>query len=161
MDYEDLAAEAIERFVGSYQQGRIDNDSNPAGYLRRIGANLVIDRLRRKSVPTESIAMLTHDLPSSLRGNPEAITENHLVLVSAFRHLRNIGDPQAERVLAAILDIAGQGGNPGVREVADWAGLTRSTTHRAWRRAIDALRSAVDEQQSVASTAQPTTPGGK
>jgi DNA-directed RNA polymerase specialized sigma24 family protein len=128
-DPQDIAQEALTRFIRAAGAGRVDPDHSPAGYLLTIAMNLMRDDIKG-AIPT---AVLTEALPG-----PEADVDHVSRLLDRLASADSVrrglaraydkGDRMALDVVRAWLDLAHRLGEaPPSRAVAEEVGVSKST----------------------------------
>jgi DNA-directed RNA polymerase specialized sigma24 family protein len=133
LDAEDIADEAIARFLARVAGGAVDPAGSPAGYLLVIARNLAA-RHASESARLESDALSELPAPS-----PVPQVEDREQLRTAIDRLRRRGDHRAIRVLASWLDLADAGEVPTARKVGDYADMSAMSVLRALRRTNEVL----------------------
>jgi DNA-directed RNA polymerase specialized sigma24 family protein len=138
LDLDDIADEAITRFLIACIDGQVDVSRNPDAYLLRIARNAALDVLRsHREDPGE--------VPDFDDGRPlESFASiDRVDLINwLYCRLRAARDVDARKALAAARDLAESGEVPTVRSVARKTGLSPSSTYRAVLRIRVLLESA-------------------
>lgn len=143
VDVDDLADEAITRFLVACNEGQVDSRRNPDAYLLRIAKNAALGVLRDQR--EEDVGdVQDFDDPTVLDAFA-AITTTELI-DWLFTQLRAARDVESRRVLAAARDIAYAGSQPSVRSVAKRAEIPVTSTYRAVLRIRALLASAEVER---------------
>jgi DNA-directed RNA polymerase specialized sigma24 family protein len=135
-DPEDIAQEALRRFLTAVAAGRVDPDGSPAGYLMTIAMNVVRDSLRGKPNPVP-IA----DFSPAPEADVDQVTQLLDGLASADMVRKALarahadGDQMILEVVSTWLDFAAQlGSAPPSRAVAEEVGISKSTVANALAR---------------------------
>jgi DNA-directed RNA polymerase specialized sigma24 family protein len=135
VDAEDVADEAIVRFLARVATAQIDRDKSPAGYLVTITRNLA----RRLAVEEGAVELdRIEELPAA---PPVVAVEDAEQLQTVMRRLHRRGDTRAVRALVAWLDVAYAGEEPTLRAVATYADMSTMSILRALRRAREVAAS--------------------
>jgi DNA-directed RNA polymerase specialized sigma24 family protein len=128
-DPQDVAQEALARFVRAAGAGRVHPDHSPAGYLLTIAMNVVRDDIK-SAVPTVSLSEAFParetdiDHLSRLLDRLASADSVRRALALAYQN----GDRIALDVVRAWLDLAHQLGEaPSSRAVAEEVGVSKST----------------------------------
>ena len=138
---QDVAQDAIAKFLQAVGEGRVDPAGSPAGYLLRIAANLVRDSLRKGPVPDPYPDL---DLSYGRPGTDED-TDRLARLIDTLASAERVraaiaravvrGDTIAVEVVQAWLDQASVlGGEPPSRAVAEAVGVSKTTVANALQR---------------------------
>jgi DNA-directed RNA polymerase specialized sigma24 family protein len=132
-DAQDVASEALARFVQAIAQGRVTPARSPAGYLLTIAINVIRDRHRKTPLP---LPANDYVLESSAHNvdDVEAVAQL-LDGIASARQIRQAvaranaaGDTQAIAVIEVWLNLAARdAAAPTTREVAVEVGLGKST----------------------------------
>ena len=127
---QDIAQEAMTRFLRAVGAGRVDPDHSPAGYLLTIAMNVVRDDIRTATPPT---VVLTEGTPVPLT-DIDHVTQLLDRIASADSVRRGLERAYENRdrmvldVVRAWLDLAYQLGEaPSSRVVAEEVGVSKST----------------------------------
>ncbi|MEV5438201.1 sigma-70 family RNA polymerase sigma factor [Streptomyces sp. NPDC052682] len=139
---EDIAQEALERFIKAVRAGRVDPDRSPAGYLLTVAMNVARDKERGPdTTPFE-------DAVPVLGTEIDQVTRMLDALASASTVRRALArasnDQMVLDVVAAWLDLAHRNGRePTSREVAVMVGISKTTVANVLAR----FRSLLQEEQ--------------
>ena len=144
VDVDDVADEAITRFLVACIEGRVESGRNPDAYLLQIAKNTALGVLRHRREER-----LDEDRESDDPRMVDAFTAIAATdLVDwLFTQLRAARDIDARRALSAALDIASAGEVPSVRSVARRADMPPTTTYRALLR-IRALLASTEVERA-------------
>jgi hypothetical protein len=127
LDLDNVADEAITRFLVACIEGRVDEARNPDAYLLRIARNAAVDLLRvQREDPGE---VPDFDDPRPFDAFATVVSSD--LVEWLFCRLRSARDVEARRVLAAARDLAYAGDQPTIRSVAERSEITPSSTYRA------------------------------
>jgi DNA-directed RNA polymerase specialized sigma24 family protein len=145
-DPQDIAQEALVRFLRAAGAGRVDPDHSPAGYLLTIALNVMRDDTRA-AVPT---LVFDETLPTS-ETEIDHVTQLLDRLASAETVRRGLtrayerGDRMTLDVVRAWLDLAHRLGEaPSSRSVAEEVGVSKSTVANV----LDRFKGYLEQEQA-------------
>ncbi|GGQ65802.1 hypothetical protein [Couchioplanes azureus] len=133
-DIEDLASDAITRFLDAARRGLLSTDGNPTGYLLRIAMHNGFALVRKVGGTAEldGTAAALSDAEAAARLDRLATVD---VLRRAMRRARLDGDVTAVKVATYLLDhIQRTGEAPSNRTTGDALGLSHAGVGKALRR---------------------------
>lgn len=139
---EDVAQEAISRFVVAIGRRQVDATLSPAGYLLRTAANVIRDHGRRRTPPTDPLPDLevTYGRPGTERDADElSRLIDKLASAERVRRALAIAASRGETtVLAVIHEWLNQasvlGDAPPSRAVAEAVGVSKTSVANALQR---------------------------
>lgn len=146
-DPEDVAQEALERFLKAVNGGRVDPDHSPAGYLLTIAMNVARDAGRAPGAdPLEDMAPADGTQVDQVTRMLDAVASADAVRRALARaHAR--GDHTVLDVVSTWLDLAYQTGKePASREVALAVGISKTTVANALARFQGFLQDQADSE---------------
>lgn len=132
---EDVAQEALERFVKAVYAGRVDPDRSPAGYLLTIAMNIARDGGRGPDTDPfgDAVPVVETEIDQVTRLLNELASAE--TVRRALARAYDDGDHMVLEVVAAWLDLAHQTGKePPSREVALKVGISKTTVANALAR---------------------------
>jgi DNA-directed RNA polymerase specialized sigma24 family protein len=139
-DAQDVAQDAMARFMRAVQVGQVSLELSPSGYLLTIAVNVIRDRRRRPPLPLPAMDFVLQTSNESHDG-VEAVAKLLDAMASldqiraAIAYAGEVGDVTTLEVVTAWLDMAGaSSAAPSTREVALVLGIGKSTVANALRR---------------------------
>lgn len=142
-DVDDVADEAVSRFLVALMNGQVNLKRNPDAYLLRTAERIGIDILRRRREDPVEVADFSD---RRLLDGFVAVDDTDLINWM-FSKLRAARDVEARKVLAAARDLADLGERATVRSVSERTGTPPSTVYRAVLRLRALLTSAQVEHE--------------
>ncbi|MGW4217146.1 hypothetical protein ACWEJZ_09030 [Streptomyces bacillaris] len=133
LEPQDVAQQALERFIPAASTGRVDPEGAPAGYLMTIAMNVVRDALRRGPDP---IPLDSRAPAFDAEVNPVTKLLDELASADSVRSALTLAHAQGDQmvldVIAAWLDLAHRNGmEPTSRAVAQEVGISKTTVANA------------------------------
>jgi DNA-directed RNA polymerase specialized sigma24 family protein len=139
-DLEEIASDAVQRFMTAARQGRVSASGNPSGYLARIAMNAAIDRLRKDHRMTLVDPSDLVDLGGSYATDDEIAARldgraDASLIRRALSAARGAGDSTVVRVVTYLLEeIERTGEVPSARAAGAALGLSHTGVAKALER---------------------------
>jgi DNA-directed RNA polymerase specialized sigma24 family protein len=146
-DRGDIIADALVRLIAAARQGRINRESNPAGYLWRIAENRAIDLIRQP----EAVSINEVSEPPSRSSDDEvaALLEaaaSSSDVKAAMRLARNAGEHRVVQTISRWLVVAERMGRaPSTREAGEALSVSHDTVARHLRLFGEFLARVIDD----------------